>query len=72
MKLKRLVYYNTKKTEMQIFNHELPVDAKEKKWKITENSGYFNYLGVWTENTSKDFAVRKALAWNEGHKMRKI
>lgn len=30
MKLKRLVYYNTKKTEMQIFNHELPVDAKEK------------------------------------------
>ena len=32
----------------------------------------FNYLGAWTESIEKDFAVRKALAWNACHKLRKV
>ena len=61
------LYYNTKQAEIKIFNHELLVDAKEngQSLKIVD---YFKYFGVWTENTSKYFAVRKALTWNECHK----
>ena len=37
--------------------------------KVVDN---FKYLGAWTESTEKDFNVRKALAWNACHKLRKI
>lgn len=37
--------------------------------KIVDN---FKFPGAWTEDTSTDFAVRKALAWNTCHKKRKI
>ena len=63
---------NAKKTELQVFNQETPVEIKVKngkKLKIVEN---FKYLGAWTESTDKDFTVRKALAWSACHKLRKI
>ena len=66
------LYCNAKKTEMQVFNHDLPIDVKVKNGaslKIVKN---FKYLGAWTESTSKDFTVRKALAWSACHKMRKV
>ena len=40
-----------------------------KTLKVVDN---FKYLGAWTQSTEKDFAVRKALAWNACHKLKKI
>ena len=54
------LFCNAKKTDLQVFNHEVPVDVKVKSGKSLKTVE--KYLGAWTENTSKDFAVRKALA----------
>ena len=40
--------------------------------KVLEIVDNFKYYGAWIESTSKDFAVRKALAWSACHKMKKI
>ena len=66
------LYCNAKKTEIQAFNHDDPIEVKSLDGtllKIVEN---FKYLGAWSESTEKDFEVRKALAWSACHKLRKI
>ena len=66
------LYFNAKKTKLQVFNYEVPVEVKTKTGKVLEIVDNFKYLGAWIESTSKDFAVRKALAWSACHKMKKI
>ena len=66
------LYCNAKKTKVQVFNHEQPVDIKVKNGTSLETVSNFQYLGGHTESTNKDFSVRKALAWNACHRMRKI
>ena len=66
------LYCNAKKTEIQAFNQERPVEVKAKTGetlKVVEN---FKYLGAWTESTSADISVRKALAWSACHRLRKV
>jgi hypothetical protein len=63
---------NAKKTELQVFNHNRPIEIIAKNGetlKVVEN---FKYLGAWTESTEKDISVRKALAWSACHKLREI
>ena len=65
-------YCNAKKTEVQVFNQDRPVNIKAKNGetlKVVEN---FKYLGAWTESSSSDISVRKALAWSACHKLRKV
>ena len=66
------LFCNEKKTELQVFNHETPVEITTKSGKLLKVVDNFKYLGSWTQSTSKDFEIRKALAWNVCHKMRKI
>ena len=66
------LYCNAQKTELQIFNHAGPVEFKVKSGKSLKIVENFKYLGAWTESTSKDFEVRKALAWSACHKLRKM
>ena len=66
------LFCNAKKTELQVFDHEVPVDVMVKSGKSLKTVENFKYLGVWTENTSEDFAVRKVLAWSVCHKMKKM
>ena len=66
------LYCNAKKTEVQAFNQDGPVDIKAKNGetlKVVEN---FKYLGAWTESSSTDITVRKALAWSSCHRLRKV
>ena len=66
------LYCNAKKTEVQAFNQDGPVNIKAKNGetlKVVEN---FKYLGAWTESSSTDIAVRKALAWSACHRLRKV
>ena len=66
------LYCNAKKTEIQAFNQDRPVMIKAKSGetlKVVEN---FKYLGAWTESSSSDISVRKALAWSACHKLRKV
>ena len=32
----------------------------------------FKYLGAWMSSSSKDFEIRKALAWQACHKLKKL
>ena len=64
------LYCNAKKTELQIFNHDSPVEIRVKDGKTLKIVKNFKDLGAWTENTEKDFAVRKA--WSACHKLRKV
>ena len=62
---------NSKKTKVMIFNqpaYELETISHEK----LESVENFKYLGSWMESSEKDFEVRKALAWSNCHKLRKI
>ena len=63
---------NAKKTEVQAFNQDGPVTVKAKNGetlKVVEN---FKYLGAWTQSSSSDISVRKALAWSACHRLKKI
>ena len=63
---------DAKKTEIQVLNHDTPVEIKVKSGKTLKIVENFKYLGAWTESTEKYFAVRKALAWSACHKLRKV
>ena len=66
------LYCNSKKTEVQHFNQDIPVHITAKNGEILKNVDNFKYLGSWTKSSEDDFNVRKALAWNTCHKMNKI
>ena len=66
------LFCNAKKTEVQVFNHEVPVEIKAKNGEMLKVVQNFKYLGAWTESTAKDISVRKALAWTACHKLRKV
>ena len=65
---------NVKKTKCMLFNN-----AKNSSQKLYTNGGKeieivddFRYLGSYIESSEKDISIRKALAWQAIHKMRKI
>ena len=66
------LHCNAKKTELQAFNQEQPVNVKSRDGIIIKEVENFKYLGAWMESSDKDISVRKALAWNACHKLRKI
>ena len=66
------LYCNAKKTEIQAFNQERPVEVKAKTGETLKAVENFKYLGAWTESTSADISVRKALAWSACHRLRKV
>ena len=66
------LYCNSKKTEVQHFNQDNPVQIKASNGEILKNVDNFKYLGSWTKSSEDDFKVRKALAWDTCHKMNKI
>ena len=39
------------------------------RFKVVNN---FKYLGAWMSSSSKDFEIRKALAWQACHKLKKL
>ena len=65
------LHCNAKKTELQAFNQEQPVNVKSRDGIIIKEVENFKYLGAWMESSDKDISVRKALAWNACHKLRK-
>ena len=66
------LFCNAKKTEVQAFNQDDPVEIKAKNGETLKVVQNFKYLGAWTESTAKDISVRKALAWTACHKLRKV
>ena len=66
------LFCNAKKTEVQAFNQDHPVETKAKNGEMLKEVQNFKYLGAWTESTAKDISVRKALAWTACHKLRKV
>ena len=66
------LYCNAKKTEVQHFNQDVPVQISAKNGEILKNVDNFKYLGSWTKSSENYFNVRKALAWNTCHKLSKI
>ena len=69
---------NAKKTKYMTFNIEGVVEIKTLDGKCLERavtqSGDqdFRYLGAWIASTSRDMAVRKALAWKSLHKLKAV
>ena len=66
------LHCNANKTEIQAFNHGVPIYVKSRDGitiKVVKN---FKYLGAWMEITEKDINVRKALAWKACHNLRKV
>ena len=57
---------------MQCFNQVDPVYLKSKSGEMIKEVKNFKYLGAWTESTTKDIKVRKALAWSAGQKLSKV
>ena len=57
---------------MQAYNQDRPVIIKTKNGETLNVVENFKYLGAWTESSSADMKVRKALAWSACHKLRKV
>ena len=66
------LYCNAKKTEVQPFNQDRPVDIKAKNGEKLNVVDNFKYLGSWNKSSESDISVRKALAWSACHRLRKI
>ena len=66
------LHCSAKKTEIQAFNHDIPITVNSRDVTILKIIEIFKYLGAWMENTDKDFKERKALAWSACHKLRKL
>ena len=62
---------NADKTKYQSFNQESGI-MKTKDGEVIKEVTNFKYLGAWTESSSKDLKVRKALAWSACHNLSKI
>ena len=65
------LHCNAKKTEIQAFNHEVPIDVKFRDGTTIKVVKNLKYLGAWMEFTEKDINVRKVLAWKACHNLRK-
>ena len=63
---------NAKKTEVQTFNQGGSVVIHAKNGETLKEVNNFKYLGAWTQSSASDITVRKALAWNACHKLRKV
>ena len=66
------LHCNAKKTEIQAFNHEVPIDVKSRDGTTIKVVKNFKYLGAWMESTEKDINVRIALACKACNNLRKI
>ena len=56
------LHCNAKKTEIQAFNHEIPIDVKSRDGTRIKVVNNFKYLEAWMESTEKYINVRKSLA----------
>ena len=63
---------NAKKTEVQAFNQDRPVIIQAKSGETLKVVDNFKYLGAWTQSSSSDISVRKALAWSACHRLKKV
>ena len=66
------LFFNAKKTELQVFNHETLMEVKVRYCSALKIVEHFKYLGAWMQSTEKDMTVRKVLAWSACHKLRKV
>ena len=66
------LFLNEKKTETMQFNQEIDTSLIGKSDGVIKTVDNFKYLGGWMHSSSKDFEIRKALAWTSCHKLRKI
>ena len=66
------LFLNEKKTETMQFNQEIDTSLIGKNGGVIKTVDNFKYLGGWMHSSSKDFEIRKALAWTSCHKLRKI
>ena len=63
---------NSRKTEIMAFSQSEPINIHSllnEDIKVVNN---FKYLGAWMSSSSKDFEIRKALAWQACHKLKKL
>ena len=60
-----------KQKYMQAFKKIDPIEVKALDGTLLKVVENFKYLGAWSESTEKDL-MRKALAWNSCHKLRKV
>jgi hypothetical protein len=63
---------NAKKTKAMAFNLNYDFNLTSENGDNIEKVEDFKYLGSWINNTEKDIAVRKALAWRKMHDLKKI
>ena len=52
------LHLNTKKTEVQSYNFNIPLLIKSKNGANIKEVDSFKYLGAWTQSSVKDFQVR--------------
>ena len=63
---------NSRKTEIMAFSQSEPIHIHSllnEDIKVVNN---FKYMGAWMSCSSKDFEIRKALAWQACHKLKKL
>ena len=59
------IQLNSKKTEVMMFNHIIPVNIRiENGGTLINNVTHFKYLGTWIASSQKDFEIHKALSWS--------
>ena len=63
---------NGPKTKYLAYNIEVPTILRTREGVILEQKDDFKYLGSWVNESEKDIAVRKALAWKALNDMDKI
>ena len=66
------LYCNAKKTELQVHNHQIPVEVRVSSGNTLRIIDNFKYLGAWTKSSEVDVNVRKSLAWSVCHKLSKV
>lgn len=70
--MKRGLYRNANKTELQVFNYEKPVSAKVEDGSSLKEVENFKCIDALTQSNENDNVARKAFAWSAYHKLRKV